>query len=315
MLPILDTLVSLEDLPLELLSSFCSTFPVDLNHALLVRSQFLITSTEASNMQKRMPKILEVLAQLSPTDVLKTIANVRNKINPYNYELLTCLLSILLQLQPDKLEVKAMVNLLEFLSCYERCTPPTMMETQSAFYRLPGSEEWPFKRLPLYYQIDGNLAKSIYHEEFHVSNWSVWYDSPSLLPINRDEICMLAVTNTIKRYNKEYQDQVFYRALFVYSQTTEYLIILGIFKFQSQIEVLFQKIKMCLDSISSVSLAAACAADVTQRLSTNPEHFFAADLHMQLCEKWKTEDPTAGNNTSIPINGFQFIIIFSFLNN
>ena len=83
-----------------------------------------------------------------------------------------------------------------------------MMEQQTAFYRLPGSQDWPSKRLPLYYQIDASIAKSIYHEEFHVSNWSIWYYSPSLLPINRDEICMLAVTNTIKRYNKETQDQV-----------------------------------------------------------------------------------------------------------
>ena len=42
-------------------------------------------------------------------------------------------------------------------------------------------------------------------------------------------------------------------------------------------------------------MAAACAADITQRLSTSPEHFFAADLHMQLCEKWKNDDP-AGNH-------------------
>ena len=208
MVPILDTLVNLDDLPLELLSSFCCTFPLNLNQALLNRAQFLITTAEASNLQKRLPKILEVLAQLTPVEVLKTIANVRHKINPYNYELLTCLLNILLQLQPDAKEIQTILNLLEFLSCYERTTPPTMMEQQTAFYRLPGSQDWPSKRLPLYYQIDASIAKSIYHEEFHVSNWSIWYDSPSLLPINRDEICMLAVTNTIKRYNKETQDQV-----------------------------------------------------------------------------------------------------------
>jgi len=83
-----------------------------------------------------------------------------------------------------------------------------MMEQQTSFYRLPGSADWPQKRLPMYYQIDASLAKAIYHEEFHVSNWSIWYNSPSLLPINRDEICMLAVNNTVKLYNKEYLDTV-----------------------------------------------------------------------------------------------------------
>lgn len=58
--------------------------------------------------------------------------------------------------------------------------------------------------------------------------------------------------------------------------------------------MLFQKIKECLDSISTVSLAAVCAGDLTQRLSTSPEHFYAADLHMQQCEKWKNEGDSAG---------------------
>jgi hypothetical protein len=82
------------------------------------------------------------------------------------------------------------------------------MEFQTAFYRLPGSDEWPQKRLPMYYNIDSSLAKNIYYEEFHVSNWAIWYNSSSLIPINRDEICMMAVNNTVKRYNKDYLDQV-----------------------------------------------------------------------------------------------------------
>lgn len=49
-----------------------------------------------------------------------------------------------------------------------------------------------------------------------------------------------------------------------------------------------------MDSISTVSRAAACAADITQRLTTSPEHFYAADLHMQQCEKWKNESDPAG---------------------
>jgi len=47
---------------------------------------------------------------------------------------------------------------------------------------------------------------------------------------------------------------------------------------------------MCLESISTVPLAAACAADLTQRMATSPEHFYAADLHMRQCEKWKNID-------------------------
>ena len=82
------------------------------------------------------------------------------------------------------------------------------MEQQTPFYRLPGLEEWPTKRLPLYHQIDNSLARNIYHEEFHVSNWNIWFNSFSLIQTNRDEICMLAINNTSKRYNKEYLDQV-----------------------------------------------------------------------------------------------------------
>lgn len=64
---------------------------------------------------------------------------------------------------------------------------------------------------------------------------------------------------------------------------------------QSQIEGLFEKIKVCLESISTVPLAAACAADLTQRMATSPEHFYAADLHMRQCEKWKNiDDDPAG---------------------
>lgn len=208
MLPIMDTLVSLEDVPLELLSSFCSTFPLNLNAALIARAQFLIASTDGTNTKDRIVKIKEVLSQLAPLEVQKLIANMRNKVSPYNYELLSCLLGILLSLQPDAQEVQTILELLEFLSCYERCVPPGIMEQQTSFYRLPGSEEWPVKRLPMYYQIDSSLAKNIYHEEFHVSNWNIWFNSPSLLPINRDEICMLAVNNTVKRYNKDCLDQV-----------------------------------------------------------------------------------------------------------
>lgn len=208
MLPIMDTLVCLEDVPLELLSSFCSTFPLNLSTALIARAQYLIVSTDATNLKQKIPKIQEVLSQLAPLEVQKLVSNMRNKVSPYNYELLTCLLGILLNLQPDALEVQTMLELLEFLSCYERCIPPGIMEQQTSFYRLPGADDWPLKRLPMYYQIDSSLAKNIYYEEFHVSNWNIWYNSPSLLPINRDEICMLAVNNTVKRYNKDSLDQV-----------------------------------------------------------------------------------------------------------
>lgn len=208
MLPIMDTLVTLEDVPLELLNSFCSTFPLNISAALISRAQYLIVTTDATNLKGRIPKISEVLSELAPPEVQKIIANMRNKVSPYNYELLSCLLSILLSLQPEALEVQTMLELLEFLSCYERCVPPGIMEQQTSFYRLPGSDDWPMKRLPMYYQIDSSLAKNIYHEEFHVSNWNIWYNSPSLLPINRDEICMLAVNNTIKRYSKDSLDQV-----------------------------------------------------------------------------------------------------------
>lgn len=63
---------------------------------------------------------------------------------------------------------------------------------------------------------------------------------------------------------------------------------------QSQIEALFQKIKDCLNSINSISYAATCAKEITQRLSTSPEHFYAAELHMELCQKWKDQDDPAG---------------------
>ena len=208
LLPIMDTLVTLEDVPLELLSSFCSTFPLNLNSALISRAQFLITSTDGTNTKERIVKIKEALSQLSPLEVQKLIANMRNKVSPYNYELLTCLLGILLNFQPDAIEVQTSLELLEFLSCYERCVTPGIMEQQTPFYRLPGLEEWPTKRLPLYHQIDNSLARNIYHEEFHVSNWNIWFNSFSLIKTNRDEICMLAINNTIKRYNKEYLDQV-----------------------------------------------------------------------------------------------------------
>lgn len=208
MLPIMDTLISLEDVPLELLSSFCSSFPLDVAATFVARVQYLIVSTDASNLKARIPKILEVLSELSPVDVQATIATVKNKVSPYNYELLSCLLGVLLKLKPDAPGIVTMCELLEFLMCYERFSPPGIMEQQASFYRLPGSPDWPLKRLPMYYQIDSSLGKSIYHEEFHVSNWSIWYNSPSLLPINRDEICMLAVNNTVKLYNKENRDQV-----------------------------------------------------------------------------------------------------------
>ena len=61
-------------------------------------------------------------------------------------------------------------------------------------------------------------------------------------------------------------------------------------------EQLFVKIKQCLNSISSARLAAACAGDITQRLSTSPEHYYAAELHMEQCEKFKDEDETGKPN-------------------
>ncbi|EFX79172.1 hypothetical protein DAPPUDRAFT_304960 [Daphnia pulex] len=280
MLPIMDTLVTLEDVPLELISSFCSNFPLNLSAAYISRAQYLIVSTDATNMKGRIGKIHDVLSQLAPIEVQKLVQSVRCKVSPYNYELLSCLLGILYDLQPDALEVKTMIELLEFLSCYERSVPPGIMEQQTSFYRLPGSDEWPQKRLPMYYQIDSSLAKNIYYEEFHISNWTIWYNSPSLLPINRDEICMMAVNNTVKRYNKDYLDQ-------------------------AQVESVFHKIKQCLDCISTVSRAAACAGDITQRLTTSPENYYAAELHMQQCEKWKNEnDPpgVAAYNKSVKVH-------------
>ena len=220
----METLISLEDVPLELICSFCSSFSIDLTGALIARAQFLITSTTRANLKERLSKIVQVFHQLEPTEVPKLIAQVRHKVSPYNYELLICLLSILHKLEPGLKEVQTMLDLLDFLMCYERCAQPGIMEQQASFYKLSGSEEWPLKRLPMYYQIDASLAKSIYHEEFHVKNWSIWYDSPALLPINRDEICMLAVNNTVKLYKKDSQDQVnlFYVAPIIFLLITHF---------------------------------------------------------------------------------------------
>lgn len=91
--------------------------------------------------------------------VQKTVGGVKNKVSPYNYDLLKCLLSALIALQPGAPEIQTMLDLLEFLSCYSRCTPPGIMEQQSFFFRLPGSDEWPLKRLPMFYQIDTTMAR------------------------------------------------------------------------------------------------------------------------------------------------------------
>ena len=153
MLPIMDTLVTLEDVPLDLLSSFCLDFPLDLDTALISRARYLIVSTDATNMEGRIPKIRDIMSQLTPLEVQKLIQGVRNKVSPFNYELLTCLCAVLYELQPDALDIRTMLELLEFLACYERSVPPGIMEHQNAFYQLPGSEEWPQKRLPMYYQM------------------------------------------------------------------------------------------------------------------------------------------------------------------
>ena len=211
MSPILDNLVSLEDVPLELLSAFSSAFQLDIESAYLSRAKFLIHSTEGTNLKERMMKIVQVLDQLALSEVLTLINSARGKISPYNYELQKCLLAVLYKLQPDSIQVKIMLELLDFLMDYQRCIPPGIMEREASFYRLPGLSEWPLKRLPFYYYGDTNLAKSIYHEEFLVSNWSVWYNSSSLVPLNRDEICMLAVHNSVKRYNKDNHDPVLNR--------------------------------------------------------------------------------------------------------
>ena len=304
MMPILDTLVGLEDVPLELLSSFSSTFQLNLQSAYLARAQFLITSTNASNLKERIGQIVEVLEQLGFKDIEKLLANVRNKISPYNYELQKCLLSVLWALQPESNEVKTMLELLDFLTDYNRSVPPGVMEKDAAFYRLPGSEDWPLKRLPLYYQIDSSLARNIYREEFHVSNWSVWHESSFLVPMNRDEICMLAVHNSVKRYCKEKQDPVsaFWTSVAIFFPNF-------IFLFQAQTEEFFQKLKLCLESIENAPYAATCAGEVMQRLTTSPEQFYAAQLHMYMCEKWKNEDDSAGKSYSfgyVPSSSFSF---------
>jgi len=68
-------------------------------------------------------------------------------------------------------------------------------------------------------------------------------------------------------------------------------------KIKAQVESVFNKIKQCLDCISTVSRAAACAGDITQRLTTSPENYYAAELHMQQCEKWKNESDPSGMYT------------------
>ena len=65
-----------------------------------------------------------------------------------------------------------------------------------------------------------------------------------------------------------------------------------------QIEEFFLKLKQCLDSIENVLFAATCAGEVLQRLTSSPEQFYAAQLHMSMCEKWKNENDSAG--ISIP---------------
>ena len=67
----MDTLVTMEDVPLDVLNSFCSTFPltVNVNAAYVARAHFLITTTDAVNLKQRIPKILQVLHNLSPLEV------------------------------------------------------------------------------------------------------------------------------------------------------------------------------------------------------------------------------------------------------
>lgn len=69
MQPIMETLVTMEDVPLDILSSFCSTFPLNLSAAYVARAHFLITSTDATNLKRRIPRVLEVLQRLSPIEV------------------------------------------------------------------------------------------------------------------------------------------------------------------------------------------------------------------------------------------------------
>ena len=65
----METLVTIEDVPLDILSSFCATFPLNLSAAYVARAHFLITTTDAANLKRRIPKILEVLQRLSPIEV------------------------------------------------------------------------------------------------------------------------------------------------------------------------------------------------------------------------------------------------------
>lgn len=209
MMPTLDVLVCLEDLPLDLLESFCSTFELNHQAAYLARAQFLIVSTNSSNLKERTGRIFEILEQLAIDETHKLLANVRTKISPYNYELQKCLLGVLFQLQPGSKEVKTMLELLDFLSDYHRSVAPGVLEQEATIYKLPGCEDWPLKRLPLYYQIESSLARNIYRDEFNVSNWVVWHESSFLVPFNRDEICMLAVHNSVRRYTNSNQEPVF----------------------------------------------------------------------------------------------------------
>ena len=285
--PILEMLVCLENLPLELLRSFCTSFQLNVGAAYLARAQYLITSTDDKNLKERIPLIHEVLNHIKPIEVQTLVANIRCKISPYNYELHACLLNIILESQPDNRQVRTLLESLNFLSSYDRCVPPGIMDQQASFYRLPGSPEWPLKRLPWYYILDSGTGRAIYYEDFHIVNWKIWYNAPAILPLNPDEVCLLAVNNSVKRYVKDKFDQV----SFILRRNFTVLYP-NIVYFQSQIEDFFIKIKECLESVSNIYLAAACADQFVQRLVTSPEQYYAAELHMLLCDKWKDEDHT-----------------------
>jgi hypothetical protein len=68
-----------------------------------------------------------------------------------------------------------------------------------------------------------------------------------------------------------------------------------------------------LESIENAPYAATCAGEVMQRLTTSPEQFYAAQLHMYMCEKWKNEDDSAGKSYSfcyVPYGRFHLNIFW-----
>ncbi|XP_065183452.1 kinetochore-associated protein 1-like isoform X2 [Sycon ciliatum] len=228
-------------------------------------------------------------------DMLQVVFEAVQKIDPYDYERISCALSLLKRLWPKDEEMPASIKLgprlLDMLQHYQRRFPPGPAEVK--YVTKPAGDEIDFlqpakkmpelssSRLPFHMLLFGSNALKMLSTEATVETVSTLVPLALLVKIPADQLHMTAIQNTVNAYlaakkrtsSWPAEDTSPSRSMLTSSSA-------------SSSSGLLSSLKSSLFAIQDMKNASATTAWVHSRLDKGPEKLEALNVCLQLAENW-----------------------------